>query len=448
MDFSGSVGRSRIILPVGVGARLEGGFRPVLMWLLYQIATALALLVGAPFFLILRGRHYLATLPGRLGRYHGPVPERPLWIHAVSVGEVGVAAALAEALPADLPLLVTTITPTGQRRAQAIFGERAAVTYLPFELGFAVDRFMRRFQPRALVLCEGDLWPLVLRRAKRDGLPSAVVNGRVSDRGFRRMRRVQPLLGALLGRVDHFSMQSAEDRQRLLDLGVAHERTSVTGNLKYESPEPATHPELERRLGELAGGRPMLLAGSTMSGEEAQVVEAFERLGGGERAMLLIAPRHPERWPEVARWLSQRGLDAVQRSELPANGRPAVVLLDSLGELAGLYRIATAAFVGGTLTPTGGHNPLEPARYGVPVAVGPSMENFREMAAAFDASEAWARVRDAEGLAQAWDSWLDEPDVAAAVGERGAALIEANRGALARTVADLEPILSSGASPR
>jgi 3-deoxy-D-manno-octulosonic-acid transferase len=411
------------------------------MWLLYQIATAGALLLGAPFFLLFKGRHYLETVPGRLGRYRGAVPERPLWIHAVSVGEVGVAATLIAALPETIPVVVTTITPTGQRRAQATLGKRAAVTYLPFDLGFAVNRFMNRFQPRALVLCEGDLWPLVLRRAKRDRLPIAVINGRVSDRGFGRMRRLRPLLGALLGRVDHFSMQSAADRQRLLDLGVEAGNVSVTGNLKYESSEPATSPELEARLAGLAGGRPMLLAGSTMSGEESQVVEAFETLGGGERAMLLIAPRHPERWSEVGRWLAQRETDWVARSDLPTAGRPAVVLLDSLGELAGLYRVAAAAFVGGTLTPTGGHNPLEAARFGVPVAVGPSMENFREIAAAFDRSEAWARVANASELATAWAHWLDNPERARSVGERGAALLEANRGALAATLSDLHTVL-------
>lgn len=412
------------------------------MWLLYQIATAGALLLGAPIFLVLRGRHYLETVPGRLGRHRGPVPERPLWIHAVSVGEVGVAATLIDLLPEDLPLVVTTITPTGQRRAQAAFGKRAAVTYLPFDLGFAIDRFMNRFRPRALVLSEGDLWPLALRRAKRDGLPIAVINGRVSDRGFRRMQRLRPLLGALLGRVDHFSMQSAEDRRRLLELGVTPERTSVTGNLKFESAEPTAHPELERRLASLADGRPMLLAGSTMSGEESQVIEAFESLGGGERAMLLLAPRHPERWPEVARSLAQREGAWARRSDLPEGGRPAIVLLDSLGELAGLYRIAAAAFVGGTLAPTGGHNPLEPARFGVPVAVGPSMENFREIAAAFDEKRAWERVADAAELAAVWAQWLSDGERARSVGGRGAALLTANRGALARTLSDLQPLLS------
>ncbi len=420
------------------------------MWLLYQFAIALALLLAAPVLLVFRGRHYLETLPGRLGGYRGPVPERPLWIHAVSVGEVGVAATLVASLPEELPLLVTTVTPTGQRRARAALGERAAVAYLPFELGFAVRRFMRRFQPRALLLCEGDFWPLVLHRAKRRELPIAVFNGRISDRGFARMSRMRPLLGLTLGRVDAFAVQSDADRRRLLELGIAGERVAVTGNLKYETSEPTFHEELEAELRRLAAGRPILIAGSTMSGEEAQVLEAFRALGGGDRALLILVPRHPERWPEVERLLRQSGMRTVRRSELPGAGgeeRPDTVLLDSLGELAGLYRVAAAAFVGGTLAPTGGHNPLEPARCGTAVAVGPSMDNFRQIAEAFDRRRAWVRVRDAAELGEAWSAWLAEPAEAEAVAARASELLTANRGALAATRKVLQPILEQLGGP-
>lgn len=415
------------------------------MWFLYQIATALLLLAGAPYFLATRGRHYLQTVPGRLGGYRGPVPERPLWVHAVSVGEVGVAAALIDSLPAELPVVLTTVTPTGQKRARALLGERAAVAYLPFDLGFAVNRFMNRFRPRALILIEGDFWPLVLRRAKRDRLPTAVVNGRVSDRGVRRMRRMRRFLGPTLGRIDRFAVQTEADRERLLELGVRPERVVVTGNLKYETPEPDPRPELAARFERLADGRPILLAGSTMNGEEAAVIEAFRRIGGGERALLVIAPRHPERWGEVDRLLGQAGLQAARRSSFDdgePEHRPDAILLDSLGELAGLYRIAAIAFVGGTLTATGGHNPLEPARFGVPVVVGPSMENFRQIADEFDRERAWGRVENDRDLAATWSEWLAEPETAATIGRRGATLVAANRGALARTVEELGAILA------
>jgi 3-deoxy-D-manno-octulosonic-acid transferase len=412
-----------------------------LLWGLYQLATGAALIVAGPFLLVRRGSHYLPTLPGRLGRAEGPAAAPgALWIHAVSVGEVGVAATLARALPPEIPLLVTTITPTGQERARAAFAGRAEVAYLPFDLGFAVRRFFQRHRPRALVLVEGDYWPLVLREARRRGLPIAVVNGRVGDRSFGRMRRMRRMLGPLFAGVGRFGVQSAQDRGRLLELGIEPGRVAVTGNLKYESPEPARKPELEEALRELAGGRPLLLAGSTMPGEEAMVLDAFHRAGGGERALLVLAPRHPERWNEVDALL--RGENAVRRTALPVPGaRPAVVLLDSLGELAGLYRLAAAAFIGGTLVPTGGHNPLEAARFGVPLAVGPAMFNFREMAEAFDRAGAWARVKDSGELGAAWREWLERPETGKEIGGRALRLVEENRGALGKTMVMLKEVL-------
>ncbi|MCB1058487.1 MAG: 3-deoxy-D-manno-octulosonic acid transferase [Acidobacteria bacterium] len=421
-----------------------------LAWSGYQLALGGALVLTAPWVLLRRGGHYRRTILPRLGR----VPEAPvpggLWIHAVSVGEVMVAATLAQALPETLPLVVTTVTPTGQARAQASLGRRATVTYLPFELGFAVERFFRRLAPAALVLVEGDLWPLVLERTARRRLPVTVVNGRVSDRSFRRMTRLRRLLGGLLGplftHVGRFGMQTAEDRRRLIELGVSPAKVAVTGNLKYESPEPAANTELEAQLRRLAGDRPLLVAGSTMAGEEEAVLDALEVAGGGEAALLVVAPRHPERWDEVARLLDKRGIAFLRRSGWTSPGsspRPAVVLLDSLGELAGLYRIAAAAFIGGTLVATGGHNPLEPARFAVATAVGPSMENFREMAEHFDRAEAWARVGDAAALGETWRRWLEEPSEAAAVGRRAQALVEANRGSLERTLKLLEPLLAA-----
>ena len=420
------------------------------MWIVYQALLALALLVAAPVLLARRGRHYLETLPGRLGRGPGgqPPEEPPLWLHAVSVGEAGVAATLARALPAALPLVVTTITPTGQERVRAALAGRARIGYLPFDLGFAVRCFFRRARPRALVLVEGDYWPLVLREARRRGLPVAVVNGRIGDATFRRLRRLRRLLGPpfgwLFGGVGRFGVQSAADRDRLLALGVPAERVTVTGNLKFESPEPPRLPRLEAAVKALAGRRPVLIAGSTMAGEEERVLAAFAAAGGGARALLVLAPRHPQRWDEAARRVAEAGLGFVRRSDLgtppaaplPGAGEPpAVLLLDSLGELAGLYRAAAGAFVGGTLVPTGGHNPLEPARFGLPVAVGPSMENFRQIAGNFDRAGAWERAADAGGLAEVWRRWLDDPAAAHALGARAAELVEAHRGALEKTLA-------------
>lgn len=437
------------------------------MWTLYQLLLVVAYVLAAPWLLLRRGRHYLATLPGRLGGHKGPVARRALWIHAVSVGEVSVAATLVRALPRETPLLITTVTPTGQSRARAAFHQRGSVTYLPLELGFAVRRFFRRFAPRALVLVEGDLWPLVLRNAARSRLPILVINGRVSDGSFKRLCRLRAfprLLAVLYSRIEGFGVQSEVDRRRLLDLGVTDERVLVTGNLKYETPEPKRLTELETELRRLAAGRPILVAGSTMGGEEELVVKAFEAAGGAQRALLILAPRHPERWDSVESTLRAGGVELLRRSALSVppeaatagpkqtppqtRSRVGMVLLDSLGELASLYRLATAAFIGGTLVPTGGHNPVEAARFGVAIAVGPSMENFREMEQHFDEAQAWAKVTDADDLGHTWRQWLERPESAREVGQRALRLVSSHRGALERTMELLAPVLARFSSDR
>jgi len=416
------------------------------MWFLYQIATTCVLLVVGPFLLLRRGRHYLGSLPGRLGRYTGEAPDAPLWIHAVSVGEVGVAHTLIRGLPAHLPLLITTVTPTGQALAKRLFRDRAAVAYLPFDLGPVVEKFLDRYSPRALVLVEGDLWPLLLSRVKARGLPIAVVNGRVSDRSFRRMTRLEPLLGPIFGPVDRFGMQSDVDRQRLLDLGVPAERVVVSGNLKFETPTQKARPDLAEAIRILAAGRPILVVGSTMSGEEEPILAAFRQIGGGDRALLVLAPRHPERWNDVAALVQAQGVSLTRRTDLNASPVTDILLLDSLGELAAIYEVGLGCFIGGTLVPTGGHNPLEAALHGVAISVGPSMENFREIASAFESGTAWQQVANADELARVWNTWISDPAEAAALGKRGLNVIAANRGSLRTTTALLESLVDLGAA--
>jgi 3-deoxy-D-manno-octulosonic-acid transferase len=410
-------------------------------WALYQVGLALTLGVAGPWMLLWKGRHYRATVRGRWGLDEPAEEKGVLWIHAVSVGEVAVAGTLARSLPNDLPLLITTITPTGQQRARETLGERARVAYLPFDLGPPVERFLRRFEPAALVLVEGDYWPLLLSRVVRRGLPVATVNGRVGDRSYARLRRMPALARWLLGPVNRFGVQSAEDGRRLVSLGVPEERVRVTGNLKYEAAPPEIRRELESSILAMAGQRPVLIAGSTMPGEEEEVLSAFREAGGGEAALLLVAPRHPERWDAVARTVAAGGLRLARRSDLPARGRPDVLLLDSLGELAGLYRLAAAVFIGGTLVGTGGHNPLEPARFGKAIVVGPSMENFRDMAAQLDREGAWLRAANGAQLGRAWRRLLARPEEASRLGEAARRLVEENRGALERTLELLDPVL-------
>ncbi len=405
------------------------------MWLLYQLAYALLLALVGPILWLTRRRHYRESLPARLGRQEAG-RTADLWIHAVSVGEVSVAATLVPLLADPSSLVVTTVTPTGQARARAAFPE-AATTYLPLELGFAIRRFLNAFRPRALVLSEGDYWPHLLFQVRRRSLPVVVVNGRVSGRSFARMLRVRPFLGALFDPISAFGVQTEVDRDRLIRLGVDPKRIAVTGNLKFEFSEPPESTDASALIRDLAQGRKVILAGSTMPAEEAKLLSAFDGLDAG-RVLLVVAPRHPERWDRVAARLERSGRHVARRSRLPA--RPSgvehridVLLLDSMGELAGLYRLADIAFIGGTLVPTGGHNPLEAARFGVPVTVGPSMENFHEIAEAFEEARAWRQVADETELGAVWSEWVDTPAKARATGERGLAVFTSKRGALERT---------------
>jgi 3-deoxy-D-manno-octulosonic-acid transferase len=418
-------------------------------WLLYQVGMLVLLTGAAPVLLLRRGRHYLPTLRGRLGLNPAVAPASRLWVHAVSVGEVGVAATLIRALPASTPLVLTTVTPTGQAVARrSIAADRVA--YLPFDLGFAVRRFLDAYTPSALVVVEGDLWPLLLARVKQRSLPVVVVNGRVSDRGFARLRRLKRWVRPILQPVDLFGVQTQSDRDRLLELGVAADRVRVTGNLKFESPEPPKLDALEAAVRAVAAGRPILVAGSTMAGEEEAVLDAFGAVGP-ERALLVLAPRHPERAALVLDLIAARRWSATRRSHLDApderdaGERMDVLLLDTMGELASLYRHAASVFIGGTLVPSGGHNPLEAARFGAPIAAGPSMQNFAEMAALFDARSAWRRVAHARDLGAAWRAWLDDPTSGRIVGERAAALVVENRGALERTLELLRPLVAGPA---
>lgn len=424
--------------------------RPV--WTLYRLLYAAALLATGPFFAWRRRTHLGEVWRGRLGLdppRSGELPggtggsrdqfDRPLWIHAVSVGEVGVAATLVAQLPADLPLLVTTVTPTGQERARRLLGRRAAVAYLPFDLGGPVRRFLESSRPRALVLVEGDYWPWVLAECSRRGIPIGVVNGRIGDRSFGRLRRLGGVLGVLHRRVERFAVQSELDRSRLLELGIAAERVAVTGNLKFDTATPAPSAELAAAFSSAAAGREVVVAGSTMPGEEEQLLEAFATLGE-RRVLLALAPRHPERFEEVGRELERRGFKVARRSRTIAPGCD-VLLLDTLGELAGAYALGSIAFVGGSLVPRGGHNPIEPASHGVAITVGPSQHNFRDVAALFDRAAAWQRVADGAELARCWQTLLDGPFQRAELGQRARALVAANRGATERSLAVVAALL-------
>ena len=274
-------------------------------------------------------------------------------------------------------------------------------------------------------------------------MPIALVNGRISDRTFARLSRLKTLpfgrnlLSLLFSPVSLFCTQSEQDTQRLRDLGVQNERLHTAGNLKFESPEPTRHQALEEQIGRFAAKRALWLAGSTMSGEEEFLLDALKTLP--EPTLLVLAPRHPERFEAVFDLCVSRGLNTQKRSDLelgeaPPSALPCdVIVLDTLGELAGLYAVADVAFIGGTLVTTGGHNPLEAARFGTPVVVGPSMENFRAMAELFSQHQAWLQISGPEALAGALGEILGDDALRRALKERSIQLYESNQGALART---------------
>jgi len=419
---------------------------------LYSLGLGAFYMAGLPAFAtqaVLRGK-YRRGLGERLGcvpRWAGSLP--PVWLHAVSVGEVMAATPLARELAArwpELPLLVSTVTDTGRGVAEGRLPARQFV-FFPLDFGWAVRPALDRLRPRAVLLTETEIWPNFLRACSTRGIPVVLVNGRISQRSFPRYRRVRRFFGRVLQGIRLFCMQTPEDARRILDLGAPPERVHVVGNLKFDlaGVGPATGgtdgPAVRQMLG-LPPSRPVLVAGSTHRGEEGPVLEAFKAVRRSVPDLtLLLAPRHPERLGEVEALLERERLPWVYRSRLPADVLPAVILVDTMGELARLYAAGTVVFVGGSLVPIGGHNILEPASHARPVLFGPHMGNFADMARLFLEHQAGVQVREAGMLAEEILRLLREPNVAGRMGESGRAIVGTHRGAGRRTVDLLEALL-------
>ncbi len=402
-----------------------------------------------------RHRGYWRRLPERLGfvpaRAAGDPPV--VWIHAVSVGEVRAALPLVRALAARYPqyqVWLTTMTPTGSATVQSLLGERVAHSYAPYDLPSAVERFLDRVRPAAAVVMETEIWPNLYHRLAARAVPILMANVRLSERSFRRYRRIRRLVEATLSKVNAFAVQSEAERSRLIALGAPAERIEVTGSVKFELELPASLNEAAEVLRRQWGrGRPIWVAGSTHDGEEVYLLEAHRRLREGRfpQALLVLVPRHPERFAAVARLARRHGLRTALRSETRERALdPEVEVLigDSMGELMLFYGAADAAFIGGSLVPKGGQNLLEAAALGRPVVFGPHMFNFRDIARLALERGAGVQVEDAAGLAEAIGDFLGNADQRFAAGEAGRQLLEENRGALARTMALLAPLIESG----
>jgi 3-deoxy-D-manno-octulosonic-acid transferase len=419
------------------------------VYFLYSLATAVVLVVCAPYFLYqaLRHQKYVGSLRQRLGSL--PVSfnldgDESIWLHAVSVGEVLAARPLIAELRRRYPrlkLFVSTTTRTGQELAKRDLRDVDGIFYFPFDWTFTARRTLDLVKPRLFVMIETEIWPNLLRECRRREIRTVLVNGRISFRSYPRYRWVRPFFRRVLADIDRFCVQGEETARRLVDLGADPEKMTVTGSLKFDALDSRAMPGRGRdrvlRFFRVARGRPVIVAGSTLRGEEEAVIRAFNRVRtAGNHALLVLAPRHPERFAEVKKLCHDEGLNVVRRSELPIDVEPRAdaVVLDSIGELAQLYQIATAVFVGGSLVDSGGHNILEPALFAKPIVFGPHMQNFGEIAETFLAHDAAIQVRSPRELEETMIALMADPVRRARVGAAAGALVEANRGARDRTI--------------
>jgi 3-deoxy-D-manno-octulosonic-acid transferase len=442
----------RMIPDVAGGKRVKWPFP---MYSVYTAVLALFFLLSLPYWLVQWARQgkYRASILERLGRVPAKLRDRgdqpAIWLHAVSVGEVlaiaGLVGELERAFP-DHRIVVSTTTATGQQLAGKRFGEDR-VFYFPLDFGFAIRSYLRAVRPQLVVIAETEFWPNFLRLAHASGARIAVVNARISDRSFPGYLRWRRILIRALRPVDCFLAQSAQDRQRLLAIGVREDRVQVTGNLKFDA-HPAEAPGIVAQLRaalQAAEARPVIVCGSTVEGEEETLLGVFaELLKQCPHAVMILAPRHPERFEKVADLLANFSGPFVLRSSWNGDGFcGGIFLLDSLGELAAIYALADIAFVGGSLVPRGGHNILEPAQHGVAIVVGPYTENFRDIVESFRSQRA-LRVADSSQLPGVLLELISHPAERKELGYRAAETLQAHAGATQRTVAALKNLIDAG----
>ena len=456
------------------------------MYFIYSLLLGIAAVVLTPYWLVQGLRHgkYFSNLLERLGFSYpsfkeGTNRQGAILLHAVSVGEVlsgiSLARRLKEAYP-ERPLVISTTTITGNKLARERMPFADAIIYFPLDWAFCVRRALNTIKPAVIIILETEIWPNFLRQASRRNIPVVFVSGRISDRSFVRYQKylaafgfsLHPFLKRALADPSVFLMQSEKDAERIRFLGAPADRVRTSGNLKYDldlpGPTAVSH-WLEAEV--LRTGRtPVIVAGSVVATEEPLALIAFGTLQGEyPNALLVLAPRKPERFDAAADFIHESRRTFLRRSQLPiqtsSNGAGAsasdatvipknvtVLLLDSIGELASIYRCADGVFVGGSLVPSGGHNILEPAAFGKIPVFGPSMENFSEMASRFVSAGAAIQVESPEDAGVAWIELFRDPDRMHAMGETARALVEDSRGATDRALAVISEFLNESGTPR
>lgn len=439
------------------------------MYYVYTIGLCVAMAILLPLFAIreIRTHKYLSGLRQRFGVGLPPSPDgKPtLWIHAVSVGEVLAAQPLVHALleyTPDSQIAFSTTTKTGQLVASRRLPSGIRLFYFPVDLPCVIRRALEAIKPSLVLLIETEIWPNFLRLCAHRNIPVLLVNGRISERSFKRYKLARGLIRSALNHFHLMLMQSQQDAARAITLGANMQNVIVTGNLKYDAIPPTEPPDIAPIIQQLqTPDSDLIVAGSTVAGEESIILKAFAQLVNKrtptdnhqrKNLRLILAPRHPERWADVERLLKASGMRYVRRSMMPCpdSASAHVVLLDSMGELAFLYSIARIAFVGGSLIPVGGHNILEPALFGKPIIVGPYTANFQQITTAFLQAGAIMQLPPhgnfTESLLEAFESLLDNGPTSNAMGETAKQLIEQHRGATAKTLAYIKTLLPHHAS--
>jgi 3-deoxy-D-manno-octulosonic-acid transferase len=409
------------------------------MFLAYEGLLYLVLILGLPFFL-LRGK-YLSNLSERAGSYRSPAQAHDLWLHAVSVGEAIAARPVMTAIERMRPntsVVITTTTITGLAQAKRLY-PNATITYFPLDFSFAVRRFLDHHQPRTFATMETEIWPNVIRIAKSRGVKMLLANGRLSDRSFPKYRLFAPLVRRVLRQYDRILAREDLDRERFVSIGAPREIVETSGNVKFDYEPDETPLAIAAQLTALIDNRSVFILGSTIEGEDERLIPELERL---KNVFVIIAPRKPDRFEAVASLLSANAIPFERRSALGEAPPSNVLLVDTIGELARMYRYATAAFVGGSLVSSGGHNPIEPAAAGVPVCFGPSMSNFREIASKLLGDHAAEQVSSAAEAIAFAQRMITDASARNAMSERARRVVTQNRGASERTARRIVELLA------